>query len=161
MTVSEHNLDHHQRNQTNLLAERSPEEWHLLGLLDRSIDAVIVPNYYTEQECTIIADRIKKSDFFRPYPDHPSVSRFGQELFECQNLTDLANQYKSALSLVQEMRVLMHPYISPIDKIRLELDDLWSHGCSLANVGGQKVFAGMIREYYEENPSLPHCDVMG
>lgn len=160
MTVYENKLGSYKKNQDAIISAKELEEWHLIGLLDHSIDAVIVPNYFLEQECAIISERIKKSNYFSAYPDHPSVSRLGQELFECENELELAKQQEDAPILIKEMRRLVHPYISPIDRLRVELDDIWSYGCNLAKLGGKKVFAGIVREHKEDSPGGPHCDVM-
>ncbi|CBN58616.1 MULTISPECIES: 2OG-Fe(II) oxygenase [Kamptonema] len=162
MTVYENKLGSYKTNQDALLSAKNLEEWHLIGLLDHSIDAVIVPNYFLDQECAIIAERIKKSKYFSAYPDHPSVSRLGQELFECgESELALEKQQEKAPTLMKEMRRLIHPYISPIDRLRVELDDIWSYGCHLAKLGDKKVFAGIVREHKEDSPGVPHCDVMG
>src|SRR5919199_2272448 len=83
MSVSENKLGSYKKNQDAIIYAKDLEEWHLIALLDHSIDAVIVPNYFAEQECITISERIKKSKYFSLYPGHPSVSRLGLELFEC------------------------------------------------------------------------------
>jgi hypothetical protein len=162
MTVPENKLGSYQKKQDTIISAKELEEWHLIGLLDRSIDAVIVPNYFLEQECITISERIKKSKYFNAYPGYPSVRRLGLELFECgESELELAKHQEQAPTLIKEMRRLVHPYISPIDRLRVELDDIWSYGCTLAKLGDKKVFAGQIREYKENgDPGEPHCDVM-
>ena len=161
MTIYENKLGSYQKNQDAIISTKELEEWHLIGLLDHSIDAVIVPNYFMEQECMTISERIKKSKYFRAYPGHPSVSRLGQELFECgESELALEKQQEKAPTLMKQMRRLIHPYISPIDRLRVELDDIWSYGCNLAKLGDKKVFAGIVREHKEDSPGKPHCDVM-
>jgi hypothetical protein len=162
MTVPENKLGSYQKKQDTIISAKELEEWHLIGLLDRSIDAVIVPNYFLEQECITISERIKKSKHFNAYPGYPSVLRLGLELFECgESELELAKHQEQALTLIKEMRRLVHPYISPIDRLRVELDDIWSYGCTLAKLGDKKVFTGIVREYQEDSPGAPHCDVIG
>ncbi|MEE6161040.1 2OG-Fe(II)-dependent halogenase WelO5 family protein [Cylindrospermopsis raciborskii G7] len=160
MTIYENKLSSYQKNQDAIISAKELEEWHLIGLLDHSIDAVIVPNYFLEQECMTISERIKKSKYFSAYPGHPSVSRLGQELYECESELELAKYQEDAPTLIKEMRRLVHPYISPIDRLRVEVDDIWSYGCNLAKLGDKKLFAGIVREFKEDNPGAPHCDVM-
>lgn len=160
MTVYENKLGSYKKNQDAIIYAKELEEWHLIGLLDHSIDAVIVPNYFLEPECAIISERIKKSKYFSAYPDHPSVSRLGPELYECESELELAKYQKEARTLIKEMRRLVHPYISPIDRLRVEIDDIWSYGCNLGRIGETKMFAGIVREFQENNPGEPHCDVM-
>lgn len=162
MILSKNKLNSDRQKQGNIISTKELEEWHLIGILDHSIDAVIVPNYFLEQECLVIAEKIKKSKYFRAYPGYSTVSRLGQELFECgESELELTKQQEDALILMKEMRRLIHPYISPIDRLRVELDEIWSGGCNLAQVGDKKVFAGIVREHKEDSPGEPHCDVMG
>jgi len=62
--------------------------------------------------------------------------------------------------LIRDMRRLVHPYVSPVDRLRLELDDIWTYGCNLAKLGDKKTFAGVVREYKETSSAEPHCDVI-
>jgi hypothetical protein len=160
MTVSENKLSSDRQKQGNIISAKDLEEWHLIGILDHSIDAVIVPNYFLEQDCLTIAERIKQSKYFCAYPGYPTVSRLGQELYECESELELAKYQEDAPTLIKEMRRLVHPYISPIDRLRVELDDIWICGCNLAKLGNQKAFVGIVREFKEDNPSEPHCDIM-
>jgi hypothetical protein len=136
------------------------EAHHLTGLLDHSVDAVVVPNWFTAEACLAIAERIKQSQYYSAYPDYPTVGRLGQELFECATEGDLARYQADALTLIRDMRRLSHPYISPVDRLRLELDDIWANGCNLAKLGEKKTFAGVVREYQETSSAEPHCDVI-
>lgn len=50
-----------------------------------------------------------------------------------------------ALKSIRTIRGVFAPQLSPMDKLRLELDELWSGGATIANLDDQKGFAGIIR----------------
>jgi len=112
MTAYENKLSgDNKTTQDAVLSAKELEEWHLLGLLDHSIDAVVVPHWFSAEECLTIAERVKKSQYYSAYPDYPTVGRLGQELFECASELDLARYQADALTLIRDMRRLVHPYL--------------------------------------------------
>ncbi len=145
---------------TSVLSVEGLEASHVMSILDHSVDAVVVPNWFSAEACLAIAERVKKSRYYSAYPDYPTVGRLGQELFECSNEDDFARYQADALTLLRDMRGLVHPYISPVDRLRLELDDIWASGCNLKKLGDKKTFAGVVREYRETSFAEPHCDVI-
>lgn len=145
---------------SNIIITNEVKEWHLLGLLDRSIDAVRIPQYYAASESQMLADKIRVSSHYGTYVNAPLIGRVGQAFFECQNdPLSLARYQKKALVWMKEMRKLLHPHTSPIDRLKIELDEVWENGCKLATLGGNKMFAGLVREFKAGSYAEPHCDV--
>lgn len=137
------------------------EKWHLDGLFNRTIDAVRVKEYFSEKNSKDIAEKIKQSKLFGNYVNAPKIGRIGQAFFECQNDEESLNQYQDfAKTWINEMRKETSPYISPIDRFRLELDEIWPAHCNLAEIGGHKLFAGLVREFKEGSYAEPHNDVL-
>ena len=58
------------------------------------------------------------------------------------------------------MRKNLHPYITPVDRLRVEIGDSWANGCNLATISGNKLFAGLVREFKENSYAEPHNDVL-
>ncbi len=145
----------------NIIITNEIKEWHLHGLLDRSIDAIRIPQYYTASVSQILADKIRHSNYYGSYINAPLIGRVGQAYFECQNdPLSLVRYQKNALIWMKEMRKLLHPHRTPIDRLKIELDETWEGGCTLATLGGRKMFAGLVREFKAGSYAEPHCDVL-
>lgn len=56
-----------------------------------------------------------------------------------------SNYYENATESIELTRTLFSPYLSPIDKLRLELDDRWPLGSIRLNLNDGKMFCGLLR----------------
>lgn len=145
----------------NIIISNELEKWHLDGLFNKSIDLVRIPNYFSQHSAQEIANKIKRSPLFGNYINAPKIGRIGQAFFECQNDEITLNRYrKFAKVWIKEMRKEVSPFISPIDRLRLELSEVWPSSCNLAEINGHKLFAGLVRELKAGTYAEPHNDVL-
>ena len=147
--------------QNNIITANELEKWHLDGLFNRTIDAVRIKGYFCKQISGDISDKIRRSKFFGSYANAPKIGRIGQAFFECQNDELSLNRYREFSKVwIKEMRKEVSPFLSPIDRFRLELSDLWPSHFNLAEIEGHKLFAGLVREFKEGSYAEPHNDVL-
>lgn len=131
----------------------------ILRLLQREIVAIRIKNYCDKAVCNKISSVIVKSNAYGKYANAPQIGRVGQAFFETQASVNYYNKYfENALDWIKELRDICSPYLSPIDKLRLQLDELWPHGVSLGTIGGRKMFAGLVREFSIGSEAEPHTD---
>jgi hypothetical protein len=68
--------------------------------------------------------------------------------------------FQAALPLLRRLRQLSAPLPSPIDLLRLALDEAWSGGACLMTMRGRKTPFGLTRLWRTESEALPHQDVL-
>jgi len=65
--------------------------------------------------------------------------------FEIDSPEALNKYHKSALTNTERLRTIFLPYLSPVDKLRVVLEDIWPAGATTEVLGGKKCFVGICR----------------
>lgn len=70
-----------------------------------------------------------------------------------------ARYHDSALPSIHEVRALFAPYLSPVDQVRLLLQECWPAGADLLRLRGRPCFVGALRVFHPTTSAfLPHND---
>jgi hypothetical protein len=72
-----------------------------------------------------------------------------------------AAYYRDAAPRIRALRFAMAPYLSPIDRLRVELDETWPQGANVGAFQGAKMFVGICRSTpaaTSEAGTAPHFD---
>jgi hypothetical protein len=132
----------------------------LLALSRREIAAIHIKRYHPAEQCGLIVDRLMTSSLYGRYVYENKIGRWGQAFFESESDPDSRQRYEQmAVRWMGELRELCAPYLTPIDKLRLELDEAWPAGARIATLGGRKMFAGLPRHFGEGSEAEPHPDI--
>lgn len=134
----------------------------LLKLARREVGAIHVKGFYPTDVAKTVVDKAinhpKLGYYNKKYTS--SVGRVCMPHIDSEWDEELAKKYHTeAVENIQEMRSLFSPYPSPIDKVRLLLQEYWPAGANVQRLYARPCFVGAIRVFKPTVSSFyPHHD---
>lgn len=133
----------------------------LLALARGEIIAIVVPEYCPPDLCRQVAKRLVDDRWYGEYENVPGVHKWGLNTYEGLSSPEREERYfASAVPAIQSLRDSWSPYLSPIDRLRLELQEAWPAGANMEYLDGRRLFVGQARVFEEGNGAIPHQDYL-
>lgn len=133
------------------------EALHLEKLFTGDVLVVRIQNFYDTSASDLVAEKLIRSELFGQYENAPNIGRVGQAFFE--NSPEARERYeRDAVKWIQDTRYLCAPYLTPIDKLRLELDEILFEGAALGRHNGRHMYVGLARVLMDGAAIYPHQD---
>lgn len=142
------------------LKELSNEALH--QLIRRECMAIRIEKYYETSIAKEIANKFVNSSLYGKYKNAPNIARVGQAYFEGSSSEEAAEKYrKDSRKWIRQIRKSCFPFLLPIDRFRLEIDEAWDYGAKLGNLHldrNLKAFAGLVRIFHQGSGTEIHLD---
>ncbi|MCS0639795.1 2OG-Fe(II) oxygenase [Streptomyces sp. LP05-1] len=151
------------RSATSKIADELTTET-LLQLANREIGAIHVRGYYSVEVAAEVATKaINHQALGHYHKQHTSsVGRVYMPHIDTRWDKELTDKYhEQALPAIEDVRSMFRPYLSPVDRIRLELQELWPAGANLLRLRGRACFVGAFRVFQPNTSEFyPHNDAI-
>jgi MFS family permease len=150
-----------QSSRPTVLREKSLGRDALLTLVRGEAIAIVVADYYPAGTCAEFAQWVIDDSWYGEYENVPGVHKWGLNTYEGLSSKERERSYyENAPRAIMAMRERWLPYLSPVDRLRLELQEAWPAGANLEHLDGHALFVGQARVFEGGDGAVPHQDFL-
>lgn len=131
------------------------------ALSDGRLIALRIPGFTAADACRRLVPSILASPHLQSYGNIRSARRIGMVFYETMTGPAARTAYFAAAdTAIRTVREMFRPELSPIDRLRLELDEVWPGGARRARMADGAMFVGTLRAFDGRSEVEPHVDFL-
>lgn len=146
------------------LVARSLTTESLVKLAKREIGAIHVANYFPVDLADEVSEKaIHHRDLGQYHKKFTSsVGRVHMPHIDTKwNPEQIDRYHGAAQASIEDVRAMFSPVMSPVDQLRLQLQELWPAGANLLRLRGRSCFVGAFRVFQPTTSEFyPHNDLI-
>lgn len=136
----------------------------IAALAQGRVAALRRPRFIDGMMARRLANSILKHPGRKTYRAEPSLGFVGEALYDSNDDEAAREEYfRNRLANTELMRQLCAPYRSPLDAVRLEVEEAWKPGTRVETIDGRPLSVGIGRVFQpgsvaHEHQDVPHWD---
>lgn len=131
---------------------------HLAGLIQARHYGILIKGFAPADTVELTRERLSRHELRSAFSEQNEFVRLGKAYIEIGDEASRAEYHAQAVPTIRRVRDVFRPLASPIDELRLLLDEVWPKGARLLDVNGQKCFVGITRFLGNGTDLTPHTD---
>lgn len=149
------------KRSTKLVVEDNLTAESITKLLeDPSCLALKISGFYPKDIAQKLATTIEQANALYGYSFAPDVLKSSLTFSETDSEELRRTYFDNAIPQIECTRRFFYPYYTPIDLLRLKLQEEYPDGAELMTLDGRKMFSGLLRAFHPGVGAEPHQDVL-
>jgi len=130
----------------------------IMALIEGKIAAIRIQDFCSKSLSKTVSKKLLSHPNRGSFNKANDVERIGIAQFEIDGPEKLQEYSDQAMKGIHALRDVFKPYVSPIDNLRLLLEEAWPAGANMETLFGKKCFVGICRILEPSISLLPHND---